>query len=123
MEESVYRLVHTLLRHDPEHAEHIDKITSIYAFYIKYNAAEDDDAKASQRTNRSLGKHRDDSTITINLCLKNTSTSGALVIDDLDGYIYKHVQGKGIFHQGNLAHHVDEIQDGERENIIIWVRF
>ena len=154
MKDSVYRMVYTLFSQDCQLRKQIEKISAIHAFYIKYSAATpvanntatdinecSNDEKANdcngetkplKSTNRSLGKHRDDSSITINLCLRNTSQSGKLVIDDIlpqsevegsSNYVYTHETGKGILHQGNLVHHVEEFVDGERENIIIWVRF
>ena len=62
----------------------------------------------------------DDSTHTINLCLKNTSTQGKLYFDDLN-ITHTHIESYGILHSGKLYHHCDDICDGERENIIIWI--
>jgi hypothetical protein len=89
----------------------LSNIIQIHAFYIKYN----------NQVQKNLDKHRDDSTYTINLCLKNSSKAGKLIFDDFD-YSYQHQSGKGILHSGNLYHHVEDIEEGERENIIIWIK-
>jgi hypothetical protein len=89
----------------------LDNIINIHAFYIKYNNS----------LQKSLEKHRDDSTYTINLCLLNTSNEGKLIFDDVN-YEYNHKECFGILHSGSLYHHVEDIGFGERENIIIWIK-
>jgi hypothetical protein len=89
----------------------LDNIINIHAFYIKYNNS----------LQKSLEKHRDDSTYTINLCLSNTSNEGKLIFDDVN-YEYNHKECFGILHSGSLYHHVEDIGFGERENIIIWIK-
>jgi len=89
----------------------LNNIIDIHAFYIKYNNS----------LQKSLEKHRDDSTYTINLCLSNSSNEGKLIFDDIN-YEYKHKECLGILHSGSLYHHVEDIGFGERENIIIWIK-
>jgi hypothetical protein len=89
----------------------LNNIIKIHAFYIKYNDS----------LQKSLEKHKDDSTYTINLCLSNSSNEGKLIFDDIN-YEYKHKECFGILHSGSLYHHVEDIGFGERENIIIWIK-
>ena len=105
MQEVLFSLVKPLL---PE--EKLCRIKHLHAFYIKYSGAKQ----------RSLGSHVDDSSFTINLCLSSSSKGGDLIFDDL-GITYPHKAGQGLIHQGSLKHHVTDLVDGERENIIIWV--
>jgi hypothetical protein len=89
----------------------LDNIIDIHAYYIKYNNS----------LQKSLEKHKDDSTYTINLCLSNTSNESKLIFDDIN-YEYKHKECVGIIHSGSLYHHVEDICFGERENIIVWIK-
>lgn len=86
------------------------RIYHIHAFYIKYDLG----------VQTKLGHHMDDSTYTINICLTNDSTGAELVFDELSS-CYRHLPRRGIVHRGYLKHHVEPLQTGARENIIIWV--
>ena len=96
---------------------HQGSIKNIHAFYIKYNTA-----GTGGNFQTKLDSHYDDSTFTINVCLNDSSTRGGdLIFDDLDSLVYSHQSRKGLMHSGSLKHHVNELMDGVRENIIIWV--
>jgi hypothetical protein len=96
----------------PEHA--LGRVKHIHAFSVKYSHS-----PGIQQTH--LGRHRDDSDFTINVCLSNDSR-GANLVFDTSGFVYTHKAGRGMIHTGDLEHHVDELETGDRECIIIWVR-
>jgi len=89
-------------------------VKHIHAFSVKYSRSQH-----AQQT--SLGRHRDDSDFTINVCLSNDST-GADLVFDASQRTYTHVAGRGLVHNGDLEHHVTELESGDRECVIIWVR-
>lgn len=105
MTNEIYSLTKSIL---PEYYK--KKILSIFAFYVKYDNYQN-----------KLDSHKDDSTITINLCLSNKATGGDIVFDK-DNIIINHNNKSGILHMGCIKHHVNELRDGTRENIIIWVK-
>lgn len=88
-----------------------DNIVSIYSFYIEY----------SDITNINLDKHKDDSLLTINICLENNSDGADLVFDDFDKK-YIHKTNVGLMHSGKMEHHVTKLIKGTRKNIIIWIK-
>jgi hypothetical protein len=99
----------------PEDA--IGRVKHIHAFSVKYSHS-----PGIQQTNRlPLERHRDDSDFTINVCLSSDSRGGNLVFD-ASGVVYTHKAGRGLIHTGDLEHHVDELETGDRECVIIWVR-
>jgi hypothetical protein len=105
MESTVKKLVKSLLDVDSA-----GKIFHLHAFYLKYDLS----------VQTKLALHMDDSTYTINICLSNDSTGAELVFDELSS-CYRHSPRRGIVHRGFLKHHVEPLQAGVRENIIIWV--
>eukprot|EP00386_Alphamonas_edax_P008723 GDKI01028400.1.p1 GENE.GDKI01028400.1~~GDKI01028400.1.p1 ORF type:complete len:135 (-),score=39.81 GDKI01028400.1:153-557(-) len=110
MEEEVHALLRALL---PEGDS--KRIAHVHAFYIKYGTA------VGQT---SLGVHRDDSHWTLNLCLSVSSDpplTGSDLVFPASGMRYTHQAGRGIMHRGELAHQVEGLVGGERENLIVWV--
>ena len=105
MNSTIKRLVKTLIP-----ASSASRIKHLHAFYIQYIGG----------IQTSLGPHFDDSSFTINVCLQSNSTGGDLIFDDL-GLSYSHSNSMGIIHSGVLKHHVSELTEGSRENVIIWV--
>ena len=74
--------------------------------------------------NTSLGAHRDDSHLTINLCLFSDAAGSELQFDRTQAdFCYEHRAGRGVSHRGDLVHTVLPLRSGRRENIIIWVSF
>jgi hypothetical protein len=92
----------------------LGRVKHIHAFSVKYSRSQD-----ARQT--SLGPHRDDSDFTINVCLSNDST-GAELVFDASRLNYTHVAGRGLVHNGDFEHHVTELESGDRECVIIWVR-
>lgn len=85
-------------------------IVRLHAFYVSYGSS----------AQTSLATHVDDSSYSINMCLTKSSSGDVLIFDDL-GLVYDHSASHGILHKGHLKHHVCDLTDGYRENIIIWV--
>ena len=105
MESTVKSLVKFMLDIDSA-----GRIYHIHAFYIKYDL----DVQTK------LGLHMDDSAYIINICPRNDSTGAELVFDELSS-CYRHLPRRGIVHRDYLKHHVEPLQAGAQENIIIWV--
>ena len=78
--------------------------------------------------------HYDNSEITINISLNNTFTGGSLYFGDVyipnqstsDAQVLytesQHRLGHGILHRGAHRHGAMEIEEGDRMNLIIWMR-
>lgn len=115
------------------------RFLSQHSFVVKYNVGEDEDLKT----------HRDDSDVTLNLCLGRSfegadvyfhaqppaSASAVCCQGSEDEYVYphpadcqyctfrhRHVPGTAILHLGQHVHGVDRLQSGERISLIMWCR-
>jgi len=88
-----------------------ENFVSMFSFYIEY----------SDNMNVNLDSHEDDSYLTINVCLDNDSEGADLIFDDCN-VVYKHKSNYGLFHRGNITHHVTKLNKGKRKNIIIWLK-
>lgn len=77
----------------------------------------------SEGMNKSLNLHTDDSLYTISICLQNTAT-GTEVVFHRGNEMIPVVQTAGeiMFHLGSHQHQTNQIKDGSRTNIIIWVK-
>ena len=120
------------------HTEDATMITSAldhhHSFVVRYrtdaikNAATtttDDDGS------RGLDMHHDASEATLNICLgRNQFTSGGLRFcgryGDANhrstGIVVSHSKGRAILHLGRHRHGADNIESGERINLIVWAR-
>lgn len=112
------------------------RFLSQHSFLVKYKAGEDEDLKT----------HRDDSDITLNVCLGRSFQGAGLYFHsdcncsarsstEFDEFTYphpadcrfctlryQHTPGTAIFHVGRHVHGVDRLVEGERINLIMWCR-
>jgi hypothetical protein len=97
---------------------HIAPFDDHHTFIVRYKEGED----------RGLDMHTDSSDVTFNLCLgKNFSGAGLSFCGVMGSpehrkhrYTYQHEVGRCIWHLGRLRHGADDIQSGERLNLILW---
>ena len=90
-----------------------------HAFIVQYKQGED----------LGLDMHTDDSDVTFNVCLGKEGFTGAgLSFCGMLGgpahrklsLVYQHVKGRCVVHLGAQRHGADDIQSGERLNLIVW---
>ena len=89
-----------------------------HSFLVRYKAGED----------RGLDMHTDDSDITFNVCLGKAFTGAGLTVCGMSGsesirqvsLTYPHRIGHCIVHRGRQRHGADDIETGERINLIVW---
>ena len=92
--------------------------TGHHSFMVKYKAGED----------LGLDMHTDDSDVTFNICLGRNFTGATLTIcGDSRAPThrhffksYEHERGRALVHLGSRRHGADDIQLGERNNLIVW---
>lgn len=97
---------------------HISPFDGHHTFIVRYKEGED----------LGLDMHTDDSDVTFNLCLGKEFTGAGLSFCGLMGspehrkqsYIFKHEVGRVVWHLGRQRHGADDIQSGERLNLILW---
>lgn len=95
--------------------------------YCMHGLEENNDMICSEQ-DLGLDMHTDDSDVTYNLCLGKDFTGAGLTFCGMVGqsdhrqlsHIYKHVKGSCVVHLGRKRHGADDIQSGERRNLIIW---
>lgn len=98
--------------------KHILPFDGHHTFSVKYKARED----------LGLDMHIDNSDVTFNINLGYDFTGAGLSFCGVVGhpdhrkhkFTYTHKPGRGCWHLGRLRHGADDIQTGERVNIIIW---
>ena len=95
------------------------QLDSQRAFTVTYRMQQD----------KNLDYHFDDSEITLNVCLGKNFEDGALYFGNMrtdtgsPKYCgYEHIVTHGVFHRGQHLHGALPITDGERYNLIIWMR-
>lgn len=91
------------------------ELDSHKAFVVKYAMGEDVD----------LAAHFDNAEVTLNVSLSDNNQGGDLIFNEMNGcsrFGYEHVFTKGILHRGNHNHEALSIEEGERRNLIIWMR-
>lgn len=89
-----------------------------HSFMVQYKEGED----------LGLDMHTDDSDVTFNLCLGKEFTASGLTFCGMMGdpthrhftFAYQHRVGRCVVHLGRKRHGADDIQSGERNNLIIW---
>lgn len=89
-----------------------------HCFIVRYREGED----------LGLDMHTDDSDVTFNVCLGLEFAGAGLEFCGLMGstnhrkhtYTYHHIKGSCVCHLGRQRHGADDIQSGERLNLIIW---
>lgn len=90
-----------------------------HSFMVRYKAQED----------AGLDMHTDDSDVTLNVCLGREGFEAAgLTFCGVMGtgahrhlrHRYRHRIGRAVIHLGQVRHGADDIQGGERNNLIIW---
>eukprot|EP00191_Tetraselmis_sp_GSL018_P013208 CAMPEP_0177578138 /NCGR_PEP_ID=MMETSP0419_2-20121207/175_1 /TAXON_ID=582737 /ORGANISM="Tetraselmis sp., Strain GSL018" /LENGTH=336 /DNA_ID=CAMNT_0019066535 /DNA_START=114 /DNA_END=1125 /DNA_ORIENTATION=+ len=89
-----------------------------HSFIVKYKEGED----------LGLDMHTDDSDVTFNICLGRDFTGAGLTFCGVMGtpahrkatHKYQHVVGRALVHLGAQRHGADDIESGERNNLIIW---
>jgi hypothetical protein len=90
------------------------------AFTVKYTLGGDKD----------LSYHYDNAEVTLNVCLGKEFTGGDLLFGRMWGVPcskhkmtrVKHVVGRGILHRGRHMHLATPLEEGERDNLIVWMR-
>jgi len=91
---------------------------SHHSFIVRYRSGED----------LGLDMHVDDSDVTFNVCLGSVFTGATLSFCGNNGasnhrelsHTYQHEVGRAVVHLGNRRHGADDIESGERLNLIIW---
>mmetsp|Transcript_24608 Transcript_24608/g.68488 ORF Transcript_24608/g.68488 Transcript_24608/m.68488 type:complete len:370 (-) Transcript_24608:460-1569(-) len=89
-----------------------------HSFMVQYKQGQD----------LGLDMHTDDSDVTVNICLGREFTGAGLTFCGVMGtphhrhvsHQYQHVVGRALMHLGAQRHGADDIQTGERNNLIIW---
>jgi hypothetical protein len=89
-----------------------------HSFIVRYKADEDP----------GLDMHTDDSDVTFNACLNSNFTGAGLTFCGDAGtsrhrklaFRYRHEMGRVVIHLGTKRHGADDIESGERRNLIIW---
>lgn len=97
-----------------------DGLDSHKAFTVTYKMTGDHE----------LSTHFDNAEITINICLGKQFEEGSLYFggmkdDPPNSCLYKEVKnrlGYGVLHRGQQVHGALPIENGERHNLIIWMR-
>ncbi len=77
-----------------------------------------------------MGFHYDESEITLNVCLGKKFSGGSLYFSGLledpkthnENFEYFHTPGKSLLHIGKHRHGANNIESGERVNLIVWFR-
>lgn len=91
-------------------------LNSHHSFLVRYQIGED----------VKLKKHRDDSELTMNICLGKKFSGGSLKFFDSshskEGLSFEHQKGKSLIHLGKHYHKANRIESGTRINLIIWCR-
>lgn len=90
------------------------------AFVVKYKMGEDVD----------LGLHFDNAEVTLSVALSPESDfeGGELLFSSFHNgklkheFDYEHKQGQGVFHLGSKLHQALPIEEGERWNLVFWMR-
>lgn len=109
---------HVLAKISARWWKHIAPFDDHHTFIVRYKEGED----------LGLDMHTDDSDVTFNLCLGKEFTGAGLCFCGVMGatdhrklqHIYRHEVGTVCFHLGRQRHGADDIQSGERLNLIIW---
>ncbi|GAB5367909.1 hypothetical protein AAMO2058_001272500 [Amorphochlora amoebiformis] len=104
---------------------HIKKLDSHHGFIVSYQQGKD----------TKLAFHRDDSEVTLNLCLGRDFKGGELYFGGTrcrkhqqvppskdEAVFVSHQVGYGLLHLGAHRHAATEINSGRRENLILWCR-
>ena len=101
-----------------------------HSFVVRYRR-KDTLSIGDEDGSRGLDMHHDASEATINVCLgRNDFTSGGLRFCGHYGdanhritqLVHSHKKGRAILHLGRHRHGADNIESGERINLIIWAR-
>ena len=99
-----------------------ERLDYIHGFTIRYTTNELD---------RNLSRHLDQSQITFNLCLHNDDSIGSKiwfngVRDDIntmnENISISLSTNEAIIHSGQHWHSTEDIENGERINLILWFR-
>jgi hypothetical protein len=89
----------------------IEKLEYHFGFYIGYPP------------NKNLDIHVDDSKITFNICLENTSKTGNVIYQDKNKTtMVQFKKGDILIHPGDYPHYTADILDGERWNLVLWFK-
>jgi len=88
-------------------------------FVVKYKQGEDED----------LACHYDNAEISLNVALNEEYEGGELYLSSMaeeptteSRQVYRHQGGAGVLHRGQHLHGAMPIEEGERYNLIIWLR-
>lgn len=84
----------------------------------------------SEGGDKELAAHYDNSEVTLNVSLSESHSEGELVFRGLrteeerpgDVFGYSHVFSEGLLHRGAHVHEALPISEGERWNLILWLR-
>lgn len=93
----------------------VGKLRDYHGFIVRY----------TPQSQPSLDIHRDESDITLNVCLGKTFTGGRLVFRANDNYLMAkvdHEVGSALLHNGDHLHQAQNVRSGERVNLILWCR-
>jgi len=102
-----------------------------HSFVVRYRRKDTPSTIGDEDGSRGLDMHHDASEATLNVCLgRNDFTSGGLRFCGHYGdanhritqLVHSHVRGRAILHLGRHRHGADDIESGERINLIVWAR-
>jgi hypothetical protein len=86
-----------------------DKPEPFFSFGITYNPG-----------HKGLAMHKDDSTYTVNFCLRNSASGNEVVFNEM--VTVPPMEDYATIHAGCLPHHTNELLEGERVNVVLWYR-
>jgi hypothetical protein len=101
-----------------------------HSFVVRYRRTETPSSDDNDGS-RGLDMHHDASEATLNVCLgRDDFTSGGLRFcghygnadHRLTQLVHSHTKGRAILHLGRHRHGADNIESGERINLIVWAR-
>eukprot|EP01124_Arcella_intermedia_P017909 TRINITY_DN24892_c0_g1_i1.p1 TRINITY_DN24892_c0_g1~~TRINITY_DN24892_c0_g1_i1.p1 ORF type:complete len:444 (+),score=112.93 TRINITY_DN24892_c0_g1_i1:20-1351(+) len=97
----------------------VEILTNHHCFLVRYKSGED----------VNLALHKDDSELTLNVCLGKSFEGGTLCFYGTDKKkneekkcTVEHTKGIGLLHLGHHWHEANKILAGERSNLILWCR-
>ena len=62
----------------------------------------------------------DDSTYTVNFCLKNQAEGNEVVFNEV--VVIDPIEDYALVHSGKIPHSTNDLKEGERVNIVLWFK-
>lgn len=125
MDDLLQRVLAPLSRHCFPSEIFTNSLDHHHSFVVAYKGSE------LGKGDRGLDMHHDASEVTLNVCLgREGFTASGLRFCGMFGssghrqqqYEHSHTIGSAVFHLGRHRHGADNIQNGERINLIMWAR-